>query len=303
MWKITSGRKGWDTRWLRQVNATSLKLPQRRPSTMGDLGSQERCLHLLRDSVRRKLNLIIPPGYTPVDAVYSAPSQLTEGIVPECLLVFGRSLGAAIALADTERASVCGAFFEKAFREIERIIRSSYHESDLILVHNVAATYPLSRPDVRQILLKQLYQMSLKIHGPHYHLTLWTKCLLDTPDNAGYALAQVFCQTLSNTICDALGKYSSYALKARIRNLDAKDKSTDAERHILEYEELIRDCRASPEYTNRRAWTAELNLADHLITSVNPRDYLTASRLTLPFVERIRERNAENSDRSEAWSL
>ena len=227
-----------------------------------DLKIHEQSVRSIWDDLQAGLHPLVPFGRVPVNSVYGPPTERLPLPSPAILIDFQRSCFSAMELVDEKiKANLSGAFFQRAFESIEPVLRVDYINSSLYFLEVMSDAARYGQVEFRFLLLKQLYMLSLKIHGRKHMVTVWTNWLLHAPDALRTELVELLAKVFADALASVLGKYDYTALFNRLRQMRIKSRTNP----ILperEWDQLVQDCQRSPHTCNALVWNSSLYYAD-----------------------------------------
>ena len=292
-WKINTGRRGWN---LRKDQETSVKPNQNVPLSRtltqpGPLQLAESSLRAIRVDVLQYLMPQLPRGYGPVSSTDDArPFYLTHSL-PSPVIAFLYSMAHGIFLNLKENAPSAGAYFEKAFAQIGSIIREGGMMTGLCFLYVIAQSYFRENPEIRQLLIKQLYGMSLQIYGRNSNIVHWARYLLMMPDDRRKEVVEIYSTVAAGAIIQALGRYASVSIAARIRALQIK---RFLGRPIIpaEWESIIEDGKKSPQKLELTWRNAVLYYCNAISDDLE--EHQKVEDMTREFTDRLRTMKKED---------
>ena len=265
-WKFQTFRSGWDRR-LNRGDPTAVSL--RRLKHPEGLRLQELTFHTLCDEIRRGLALQLPRSHSPLTAatVGRQPFRLPLP-TPDCLTIFQRSFGSGLDLMKTrKKASTWGALYEKAFEQVEPILRSGYVCTPIYFFDTLMDTVHQDQPAVRKLLLRYLNKMAIEIFSPGHALSILTKTLLTSSDQDQSMILDSLASSFTDAFCDVLGPLDYTSIATRMRALKIKSKHSTVGVIPL-WEQVLLDAKRSPHASNSLIWNAEFYFADLAYTTM-----------------------------------
>ncbi|RDW74806.1 hypothetical protein BP6252_05948 [Coleophoma cylindrospora] len=146
----------------------------------------------------------------PLSSVNEAPSLSNEPVVshrpelnlPECIIEFVENVRDAFENDGHMPSEAMTQSFDKAFSALKSILRSE-HFVAMLLLAEVAGLFILrGRPDVCQIFVKHVYNLSRIIFNSRHPVTIFAEGLLSLPDteNLSSVLREIFCDVMRDAI-------------------------------------------------------------------------------------------------------
>ena len=259
-WRFQTFRAGWDSRAIRtsamskRINVVQLPAEMR---------TRERSFRILFDHALRGFTAQLPTHYKPLTGVDGGTQARHLSLpTPDCIQIFRSSFAAGLELMNQRgKAATWGALFEKAFEQVEPILRSNYVCAPIYFFDVVMETYLMNQPGPRRLLLTHVNRMAVRIHGPNHEFAVCTNALLQAHNFNSSELLMRLAEAYTDATCNVLGPLEYYSIATRMQNMSIRARNSTANLD-QPWQCLILDAEQSPHTCPTLAWNATYYYAD-----------------------------------------
>ena len=269
------------------------------------LKTKQRTIRVLWNDARKRLILQLPVDHAPVMTGGPPRPQGIRFPYPYECLVFQNSLGQGMTMMNEKGTpAAVGALFEKAFKEVEKVIQSTHACLSLYLLTTFMEAYSTgNQSPLYHVLLQYMHNLAVKSNGPDDAIAIWTDCMIQASDSQVAELLVRLAEVFTDSLSAVLGPYDYTSLTIRLRTLDMKWAATEKKDEVLEqWDQLIEDTKQSPDTCDVLVWNTIYYLAQNLLNK--GADLPRVVSLLQQFHEKIQNATPEDDlPMQSAWVL
>ena len=212
----------------------------------------EVAMQAIREHVCRYLTPLLPKNHVPMTVpVRLEPSENDlELKSPTCIVTMGNSMLSGLQAVSTGKISTSGAFFERAFKQVDAVIRTNFINMIVPVLAVYREAMSCGQSQIGQMLIAQFCRMSIKIQGRNSIHAQWTSCILRMPESMINDVVFLLATSYQNTLSEILGPYNYHSMQTRTYVLQLKS-TINAIQAAPEWEQLISDYLSLPSTSER----------------------------------------------------